>query len=332
LALFACLILAFGCESLASGSSGVSNADTVDRSQTRVAHFPKGASIGPLLLISHVTGSPDSWHFYTIEKQVGGATGTVNLTVPPQCALMLDANRRVAEDPSLLKQVSGIDAIRLKFVSMEERENDICDKALAYTKYIKGLRLILINQSEATDNGLSQLTDMPDLRVINGSNSGVKGASFKVLANLPSLRELSFKGCHIDQANLVYLSRCPKLEILNLGKTQLGLPGAKFLSKCTGLTELSLYGNSKFDDSCLICLAPLRKLRVLTLFDDTAITIKGLTALRGIKLRQLGLPRGELERHTVEIKSMFPNAEIVYPNKSVRNVDREDQILFAPLH
>jgi hypothetical protein len=58
--------------------------------------------------------------------------GTVNLTVPPQCALMLDANRRVVEDPRLLKQVSGIDAIRLNFISMEDREDDMCDKAIAY--------------------------------------------------------------------------------------------------------------------------------------------------------------------------------------------------------
>jgi hypothetical protein len=256
--------------------------------------------------------------------------GTVNITVPPQCAVMLEANRRVAEDPSLLKQVSGIDALKLRFNSLEDREDDMCDNALAYAKSIEGLRIILINGSEATDNGLSQLTDMPKLESINAGGSLVQGASFKVLPNLPSLRDLSFSMCPIDQANLVYLGRCPKLEILHLERTKLRLPGAKFLSKCTGLTVLSLSGNPKFDDSCLICLAPLRKLQALNI-GDTAVTIKGLTALRGLKMRRLDLPREEFERHSSEIKSMFPNASIGYSGGSVRKMNHEDKIIFAPL-
>jgi hypothetical protein len=256
--------------------------------------------------------------------------GTVNITVPPQCAVMLEANRRVVDDPSLLKQVSGIDALKLGFYSMEDREDNMCDKALAYAKSIEGLRIILVNGSDATDNGLSQLTDMPNLESINAKGSLVKGASFKVLPNLPSLRDLSFAVCPIDQSNLVYLGRCPKLEILHLEKTKLRLPGAKFLSKCTGLTELSLSGNPNFDDSCLICLAPLRKLKALNI-TDTAVTIKGLTALRGLKIRQLDLPREELERHSSEIKSMFPNARISYSGGPVHKVKHDAKIIFAPL-
>jgi hypothetical protein len=72
-------------------------------------------------------------------KAVAIATGQVTVTVPAGQQLMLDASRRIIENPLLLNEFSpdGLDILKMSFIAMDEREEGLCDKALGCIWQIK---------------------------------------------------------------------------------------------------------------------------------------------------------------------------------------------------
>jgi hypothetical protein len=292
----------------------------------RKLHFPGDKSLGALFVGNEraVLGR------YENLSQVANATGDVTIKVPKGSRVLFEANRRIFEDPSCLDKISpvGIDSIKMGFMSMDDREDDMCNKALAHLSKLSGLTSIDIDRSDATDAGVSQLRGCTSLEGLSCSMSAVKGTFFKDLESLKSLRGLWIANCLIDQKNMVYLSHFPNLKELDIERTQLNSDGAKFLARCSSLESLVVRGNAKFDDNCLQYLLPLKNLSSLDL-RETPVTMKGLRTLKLPKLRSIGLPHS-LSKNLPELRRMFPSVRIDVVSPYDSNTE-DAQIYYRPL-
>jgi hypothetical protein len=296
----------------------------------RKLHFPD-KSIGSLMLVNHREDPEHRWMIYSQGKQVGGARGDVSLTVPPGSVLMLDVNRRVFENPDLLKEVSpnGIDILRMSFMSMDDSEDHLLENAVPRMANLKGVKALFFDRSEVQDAEMSKVKNLPHLCAINFFLSGINGACFKDLAAFPELYEVDAPFCHINQRNIAGLAQIAKLRILDLSKTHMTLEGAKSLSKLPGLVYLDLCDNPKFDDECVKCLKPLSHLKKLDLH-GTMVTMEGLKSLRGIKFSSLLLP-ARLRKNQKELSAMFPGTGFEFAGDTIRTPNKEDSTVFAPL-
>jgi hypothetical protein len=250
--------------------------------------------------------------------------------VPAGQRVIFEANRRVFENPAYLDQISpvGIDGLKLGMISLADREDDMCDAALAHVVHFQGLTEINLDRSEATDAGLAKLKDVPSLVVISCFLSSIDGRCFKELSTLPALRGLWTPYCQLKPENLRYLGQFPKLQLLNLDWTHLDAAGARHLSNCIRLEDLSVRGNIRFADSCLVYIQPLKKLKRLDL-RGTSVSIAGVRKLKGIEFKSLYLPAA-MQENLAEVKRIFPKVSVFLEEE--RTVDKENKMLYAPLH
>ncbi len=292
----------------------------------RTLHFPKAVALGVINLGSETMAFGASVQNHA----VAGAMGDVTITVPAGQRVLFEANRRVFENPAYLDQISpvGIDGLKLGMISLADREDDMCDAALAHVAHFQGLTEINLDRSEATDAGVAKLKDVPSLVVISCFLSSIDGRCFKELSTLPALRVLLAPYCQLKAENLKYLGQFPKLQLLNLDWTKLDAAGAKHLSNCSRLEDLSLRGNFRFTDSCLLYIQPLKNLKRLDL-RGTSVSIAGVRKLKGIGFNSLCLPAA-MQENLVEVKRIFPKVSIFLEEE--RMVDKENKMLYAPLH
>jgi hypothetical protein len=292
----------------------------------RKLHFPGGKSLGAIFVGNEraILGR------YEKLRQVANAAGDVTIKVPTGSRVLLEANRRIFEDPSCLDKISpaGIDSIKMGFMSMDDREDDMCNKALAHLSRLSSLTSIDIDRSDATDAGVSQLRGCTSLEGLSCCMSAVNGNFFKDLESLKSLKGLWIANCSIDQKAMAYLSHFPNLKELDIERTQLDSSGAKFLARCSSLETLDVRGNAKFDDNCLQFLLPLKNLSGLDL-RETPVTMKGLRTLKLPKLRSIGLPHS-MSKSLPELRRMFPSARIDVTSPYESNAE-EARLYYRPL-
>jgi Leucine-rich repeat (LRR) protein len=276
--------------------------------------------------------------------------GDVTVTVPRDNLLILDANRRIFENPALLKMVSpfGIDVLKIRFNSIADNEDNLLDGTFKYVNDLKGLQMLDVDESETTDANLSKLKQLPHLRTISCLNTEINGDCFKDLAALPALTELILTNCPIKESNLKYLQKFPRLSILDLGVHghhvmahhlhYLTQTGVQDIAKCHGIVNLNVSEQTRFDDSCLKYLAEMKNLRYLYL-TNTSITLNGLSALRGLKLKQIALP-STLHKNAAEVARIFPHTVCKIadspPSQAARSVSNDSRandinVIFSPL-
>jgi hypothetical protein len=294
---------------------------------TRSLQFPPGNSLGRILVGNEraVFGN------YSAFQQVAGACGVVKVQVPAGQRVLFEANRRVFEDPACLNTVSpvGIDAIKLNLISLDDREDDMCDRALSYVRHFTNLTEVSVDRSDATDAGVAKLKEVPSLIGISCFLSAINGACFKDLAALPALKALWLPECNIRQENMHYLAQFPRLQELDLYRTHLDENGCKGLAGCKLLQQLSVRGNPRFNDQCLKQLAALPKLAFLDT-RATPVTIEGFKNLQRSQLLYLVVPE-TMQKDIRQLKKMFPKADVIVAGASGR-VDKENSMLYAPLH
>ena len=292
----------------------------------RTLHFPKGKSLG-MIHVGNITGAFGGW---ANNVTVAGAVGDVTVSVPRGQRVVFEANHRVFENPACLEQISpaGIDGLKLGLISLADREDDMCDAALAHIGHFQGLTELNVDRSEATDKGVANLSKVPSLVVISCFLSSINGQCFKELSTLPALRVLLSSYCQIKPENLKYLAQFPKLEKLNLDYTHLDAAGVKHLGNCKFLKNLSVRGNVRINDSCMVYLQSIKSLQALDL-RGTSVSIAGLRLLKGMNIKFLCLP-SSMKENLGEIKRTFP--KIIIALDTDGQVDSHNKMLYAPLH
>jgi Leucine-rich repeat (LRR) protein len=138
------------------------------------------------------------------------------------------------------------------------------------------------------DDGLAELTGLPQLRELNLYQSRVSDAGLRHLKTLPNLRRVPMGETRVTDEGLVHLKDLTQLEYLGLRGNQVTDAGLVHLRNLTNLTGLYL-GETKVTDVGLVHLRNLTKLKML-LLDHTQVSDTGLDHLmRLTDLRDLDL-------------------------------------------
>ncbi len=191
----------------------------------------------------------------------------------------------------------------------------MADAALARLAGPGKLRQLSIDRAELTDAGLGPigklarlraldltrmpglsdlgvapvLANLPPLKRLNLSQTGVGDASLAPLAGWPGIESLNLHRTRITDRTLALLPGCREVAWLNLGATAITDAGLASLGELTRLESLDL-GWTATTDLGLARLAGLTGLERLEL-TNTAVTDAGLVHLAGMhRLRALSLP------------------------------------------
>ncbi len=223
-----------------------------------------------------------------------------------QALLDLGAEVRDAEDEFAHERGTFVLLFREHFT----REGHIEDKVLALIRDIQACFLGLRN-TPISDEGLSPLTRLTDLRLVSLYNTRITDQGLVVLARSPYVRLLTLNWTSITDDGLVALESMPSLRMLYLGDTSITDQGLAHLAKMPQLEALKFTRLPVTDDG-LKLLATMPRLRFLGM-NETQVTDAGLTHLEGLpKLGYLDVQGTEISEAAIEeFQKRHPKCQVV---------------------
>lgn len=165
---------------------------------------------------------------------------------------------------------------------------DFTDEHMRHLKNFKGLSHLNLDETLISDKSLPLIGTYRDLMSLRISVTDVTGTNFEALSKLPILFNLNIHGITLKPG---YLSKLKgvlaHLIDLDISTVNLKREDAAALAFATELKSLDLTGNKGFDDSCVVYLAGMKRLKSLKV-TDTSITDKSLAELSKLpKLKSL---------------------------------------------
>jgi hypothetical protein len=263
---------------------------------------------------------------------VGAAKGTI--VVPAGKFVTFIPAHHFYQNPAIINTLpaDGIDCLSLSAVSLDDSEDGLCDRALAYVGHLTGLIVLNLDKSDATDKGAQHAAALPNLQKISAFQSTVEGKCFKQLLGLKHLRCVRLASDGMKDENMQYISALPYLEQLILSHTTITDEGMQSLANCSGLIALDLSENPRLTDKSLKPLLSLKKLSILSL-GGTSITLNGIMQLKNLPLVSLGLPGSSYPLAQLKtLRKALPGAQLIFNGRGGRPVDADINNMFAPLH
>ena len=291
--------------------------------QTLVVDFPKDFSIGTLTVRGANQG-PDKL------SPLGPAQG--RLIFKKGEYYSLDANHKFLQHPEVLKNLPPdcLSSMRLRFSSLDDAEDGLCDKAMKYVGGLTGLRKLNLDRSEVSDVGLSYAKNLVNLETLTLFSTLLNGAAFKELRGLKKLDTVAVALNELTPDSYQYFATFPKLRVLVLRRCHPNDQAMKSIGKCSNLDTLDLSGNQSINDHNVKYLSTLKKLHLLDLYGSN-VTLSGLEALKGLPLIRMTLPEREYSAaRLAALKKIFPNTAIA--GKTTGKINKNDETIFAPLH
>ncbi len=139
----------------------------------------------------------------------------------------------------------------------------------------------------AMDKGLDYVGRLPNVRVLDVTDSAVTDDGLRNLRELISLNELHLGGTRITDAGLVHLKGLTQLSSLDVGRTRITDAGLVYLKRFPQLLSLDLA--------------------------DTGVTDAGLAYLSGLsRLRRLTLPLGVSKEGVRRVQGALPSTRVFH--------------------
>jgi len=155
-----------------------------------------------------------------------------------------------------------------------------CDEVLARVSRLPGLKVLLLKETQATDEGLrhiGRMTGLEELFIWDARS--VTDAGISHLAGLKSLKNIHISRSNLTDASLALLSSLPSIETLSLQQNRFTDEG---LARLTGKDRLKrLYigiGDLRVTDAGLAQLNDFTKLEVVDV-QYSKVTARGLEQL-----------------------------------------------------
>jgi hypothetical protein len=291
----------------------------------RTLKFPSVHSLGAISLI------PGRSKRLDLKYQVAAAKDTVTVTVPPNKKILLASNQYAALHPALFNEVSpaGIDALKISFMSMEESEDGICDKALPYASHFSDVTRLDISESDASDAGVDSIPTMPKLQCLWAYQSSVRGSCLKKIDRFPKLNELDLSDCvPFHEDDLKYLAKVHDLHRLELANCFLSKKAVEYITQCKNLSFLNVSKNKAIDDSCLPLLLSLKNLNELWL-KQTPVTAAGLMVLNPLPLKLMILSKNHFtDKERAMLRERFPKVRFDFTDDVLKGDSRK---LLSPI-
>ena len=210
----------------------------------------------------------------------------------------------------------------------------VTDQVLSTLGAVPQLKYLNLEYSGIEDEGLRHLSTLRSLQCLYLGRNDITDAGLKHLTNLRNLEELEFNSLRrFDGSGLVHLVKLTELRKLSLQYLNIARSEYRHLSKLKGLRELFLSCSSTTDDD-LKHVANLENLIQLGI-DRTDVTSRGLAHLTGLSnLNHLYVNEevavGGIEHlqqmHSLKSISMDPSDEIKNGVKTLQLALPECQI------
>lgn len=294
----------------------------------RILPFSPSYSVGNLMAVK---GLPEL--FGTCKGSlVAEARGVVKL--PPGKQIKFAPNGTFYQHPECLLKLprDAFDFVELSFLSMADEEDAFCDRAIPYLGHISSLKGIDLDNSDASDKGLSQLPAMPQLQMLTACESKVSGTCLPKLLACKKLEAFRLSNVVVNNESLRWLKDFPQLQRLGLVRVDLSMVGIEHLSKCRDLQLLDIDYNYRLDDKVVPFLLKLTKLKTLWL-GETSISVQGLEQLGKLHLVSIKLPKSFYKYSAKEqqrIRLAFP-AVAFGSKKKTTKPDSFNDTMFAPV-
>lgn len=308
----------FAIACLAVVVSSISSALSTAQSAINLSlQFPPELSVGRLILLKSgkkgdaqsATGTP-----------LAEARGVVK-TLAGQ-SIMLLSNDCISEHMTLL---SSFPANALACLVLSS--TSITDKDLANVSHLTGLKRLELEDTDITDAGLVHLSKLGKLEYLCLTSTLIKGNTLGYL-NAAHLTNLHLDNVALEPRAFREISKFKELRWLTLDRVHLNDAGLAELAQLPKLERLMIANNHDLTDVGLRKLAGMKQLRRLDLA-NSAVTLRGLLALRGISLKWLKLSaRFKSDQNTAQLNRAFPRAEIEFDSDRQRLPSE----MFAPLH
>jgi internalin A len=149
--------------------------------------------------------------------------------------------------------------------------SEIGDEFVQQLANLASLRVLRLNGTSVTDEGVKYLCDLP-LKLLDLSGTAVTDEALRLIASMSNLEELFLQGTHVGDSGLDCLSGIDRLFRILLHDTKVSSSGIQALSTIIPLTDLGLSGTSEVDMSQISACKNLRMLWLdRTTVDDTAV-------------------------------------------------------------
>lgn len=178
-------------------------------------------------------------------------------------------------------KVYGVDLDKVDIESITDPDDilgvNLSGKHLQYLSNFPGLLALAAHDVE--ENQMTHLAEASRLRSLDlGLNQGVTDEGLSHVAGLSDLRWINLLKTPITDAGLAHLAGLVKLSILWLSDTRITGAGLKHLAGLKGLEQLGLAGTD-ISDSELSLLASLTNLKYLNI-KSTQVTEAGVERLQ----------------------------------------------------
>jgi hypothetical protein len=226
--------------------------------------------------------------------------------------------------PHWLRAVLGDEFFReLSYVSLvydypggkraENANAKPCEDLLAQLVSQTGLKTLLMQRTQATDEGLKligQMTGLEDLCIWNPTSITDSGVAH--LAGLKNLKTIHIDSSPITDKSLVLLSTLPRIEELSLQDNHFSDAGFLHLKGENTLKQLTTgRGDFQVTDAGLAGLKNFQKLELLDL-QNSQVTAGGLEHLKGLSsLKTLWLSNTSITDHELKpFRQSMPNVKV----------------------
>jgi internalin A len=143
------------------------------------------------------------------------------------------------------------------------RVKGITDNGLSYLRYLPNLQILNISDTKVGDNGILQLKGLTQLRALNLNGNNITPEIFAQLKDLNNLRVLTLGGEKVTDECMRHLKAIPNLEELNLENTKVTDEGLELLAELPSLRKLR-FTRMDINIPALIYLGKIKGLRSLT--------------------------------------------------------------------
>ncbi|MEZ6072985.1 MAG: hypothetical protein R3C10_22655 [Pirellulales bacterium] len=170
--------------------------------------------------------------------------------------------------------------------------HDVVQVSLNYSED-SGTREVNGNSS---DDALQHLPKLPDLRVLLLSETQASDESMRYLAQLPRLEHLYMWDVHqVSDAGVEHLRKLKNLRSVHIGHSQITDKSVDILTRCPKIESLSLQGH-RFTDRTFEYASRRPNLKSLVVgLGSVTFTDDGLAHLEGLtELERLGIQQGQI--------------------------------------
>lgn len=179
------------------------------------------------------------------------------------------------DDCSYLKNLRGLEELRMNWT-------DTGDRALSNIADLPNLRILDLSKTKVTNGGISYLKRANNLKVLVLWDTKVTAGAFKELAGCHALSDVWLSRSKVDDADVSALASLPALSVLKLAETAIGNSGVAQLKIASKLVDLDLR-DTKITDAALKDIEQFPALKSVTISSCRFLTTGAIDVLNSVR-------------------------------------------------